>query len=134
MGTVESGVEFVMFLERPTGFSINFDPDTDVALYPNNLLGDYLKRRTLGYIKKIPIGTHKGLYDLGVLSFVIGEHLRRPWLTKVEPSILLSQSPHTLQSTAGPTNLSVVHEVDVAAMKKDFWDTLNGRPTPLPPQ
>lgn len=134
MGSVESGVEFVMFLERPTGFSINFDPDTDVALYPNNPLGDYLKRRTLGYIKKIPIGTHKGLYDLGVLSFVIGEHLRRPWLTKVEPSILLSQSPHTLQSTAGPTNLSVVHEVDVAAMKKDFWDTLNGRPTPLPPK
>jgi hypothetical protein len=134
MGTVESGVEFVMFLERPTGFSINFNPDTDVALYPNNPLGDYLKTRTLGYIKRIPVGTHKGLYDLGVLSFVIGEHLRRPWLTKVEPSILLSQSPYALRSTAGPTNLRIVHEVDVAAMKKDFWSTLNGRPTPLPPQ
>jgi hypothetical protein len=124
----------VMFLERPTGFSINFNPDTDVALYPNNPLGDYLKTRTLGYIKRIPVGTHKGLYDLGVLSFVIGEHLRRPWLTKVEPSILLSQSPYALRSTAGPTNLHIVHEVDVAAMKKDFWNTLNGRPTPLPPQ
>jgi hypothetical protein len=74
MGTVESGIEFVMFLERPTGFSINFDPDTDVALYPSNPLGDYLKTRTLNYVNnpnRVPPGTFKGMYDLGVLSYII---------------------------------------------------------------
>jgi len=136
MGTVESGIEFVMFLERPTGFSINLDPATDVALYPNNPLGDYLKMRTLNYVNnpnRVPVGTYKGMYDVGVLSYVISEHLRIPWIRRVEPSILLSQSPYRPQSTTGSTNLDVVHEIDVPAMKKDFWDTLNGRPTSLPP-
>jgi hypothetical protein len=73
------------------------------------------------------------MYDLGVISYVISEHLRRPWIRRVEPSTLLSQSPYRLQSTTEPTNLNVVYEIDVAAMKKDFWDTLNGRPTSLPP-
>jgi len=135
--TAESGTEFVMFLERPTGFSINFDPDTDVALYPSNPLGDYLKTRTLNYVNnpnRVPPGTHKGLYDLGVLSYVIGEHLGRPWIKTVTPSILHPQSPFRPERTTGPTNLTVVHEIDVAAMKKDFWDTLNGRPTSLPPK
>jgi hypothetical protein len=48
--TYKSGIEFVMFLERPTGFSINFDPNTDVSLYPGNPLGDYLKTITTDYI------------------------------------------------------------------------------------
>jgi hypothetical protein len=134
--TAESDTEFVMFLERPTGFSINFDPATDVALYPNNPLGDYLKTRTLNYVnnpKRVPPGTFKGMYDLGVLAYVISEHLNKPWIRRVEPSLLLPQSPYRPQSTTGPTNLDVVHEIDVAAIKKDFWDTLNGKPTALPP-
>jgi PKD repeat protein len=137
MCTVESGTEFVMFLERPTGFSINFDPDTDVALYPDNPLGDYLKMRTLHYVnssESVPPGTFKGMYDLGVLSYVISEHLNKPWIMKVTPSILLPHSPYKPQSTTGSTNLAVVHEINVAAVKKDFWDTMNGNPTPLPPK
>lgn len=125
-----------MFLERPTGFSINFDPDTDVALYPSNPLGDYLKMRTLNYVNnpdRVPPGTFKGMYDLGVLSYVISEHLNKPWITKVTPSILLSESPYKPQSTTGSTFLDVVHEINVPAVKKDFWDTLNGNATPLPP-
>jgi hypothetical protein len=135
--TYMSGIEFVMFLERPTGFSINFDPDTDVALYPSNPLGDYLKTRTLNYVNnpnRVPPGTFKGMYDLGVLSYVISEHLNKPWIKTVTPSILLSDAPYEPQSTTGSTNLDVVHEIDVPAIKKDFWDTLNGKPTPLPPK
>ncbi len=137
--TYMSGIEFVMFLERPTGKSLTFDPETDFSLYPANPLGDYLKARTKHYIdnkhkptKDFPM---KAMYDIGVLSVVIGNHLGKPWLTKVEPSILDPdrEKGHRHQPTAGPTNLSIVHEVAVAAMKKDFWDTLNGKPTALPP-
>jgi hypothetical protein len=63
------------------------------------------------------------MYDLGVLSYVISEHLRKPWIRRVEPSILLPQSPYRLQSTKESTNLNVVHEIDHEAIKKDFWDT-----------
>jgi hypothetical protein len=135
--TVEIGTEFVMFLERPTGVSIAFDEATDYDLYPSNPLGDYLKRMTTNYINRWrgePRATPKGMYDLGVLSYVIGEHLGRPWLTRVEPSILHPQSPFKPERTTGPTNLDVVHEIDVPAMKKNFWDTLNGKPTALPPK
>jgi hypothetical protein len=73
-------------------------------------------------------GAKQPLRSVGIAS----EHLRRPWIWRVQPSTLLSQSPYRLQSTTEPTNLRVVHEIDVAAMKEDFWDTLNGRPTSLP--
>jgi len=69
-----------------------------------------------------------------VLSYVIAKHLEKPWLTRVEPSILHPQSPFRPERTTGPTNLDVVHEIDVPAMKKNFWDTLNGKPTALPPK
>ena len=77
----------------------------------------------------------KAMYDIGVLSFVIGNHLEKPWVTKVEPSILDPdrEKGHRHQPTTDPSNLRIVHEVNVQAMKKDFWDTLNGKPTALPP-
>jgi inosine-uridine nucleoside N-ribohydrolase len=136
--TYKSGIEFVMFLERPTGKSITFDEKTDYSLYAGNPLGDYLKKRTEEYIdnKFEPTEDYplKAMYDMGVVSLVIGTHLGRPWLTRVEPSILLSDEFFTHQPTTQPTNLTLVHEVNAAAMKKDFWDTLNGRPTSLPPK
>jgi hypothetical protein len=135
--TYKSGIDFVMFLERPAGFSINFDPETDVALYPRNPLGDYLLTITTNYIDRwkgtARVEPHKGMYDLGVLSFVIGEHLGKPWVRKVEPSILQPQFPFRPGHATGHTNLYIVHEVDHAAMKMDFFYTLNGKPTALPP-
>jgi hypothetical protein len=136
--TYKSGIEFVMFLERPTGKSITFDENMDYSLYPSNPLGDYLKMRTKNYIdnKFEPTEDYplKAMYDMGVISLVIGNHLGRPWLTRVEPSILLSDEFFTHQPTAKPTNLKIVHEVNAAAMKKDFWETLDGNPTALPPK
>jgi hypothetical protein len=43
-----------------------------------------------------------------------------------------SSRMRAMPSSRLPGALSIVHEVDHAAMKKDFWDTLNGRSTPLP--
>jgi hypothetical protein len=75
-------------------------------------------------------GAKQPLRNVGLTS----EHLRRPWVRRVLPSIMLPGWPYRHESTTEPTNLKVVHEIDAAAMKKDFWDTLNGRPTSLPPK
>jgi len=134
--TFKSGIEFVMFLEYPTGASIMFDPETDYPLYPSNPLGDYLKVSMTDYFKRdyMENRPRKELFDLGVLSLVIGKHLEKPWLTRVEPSILLNREQgYEYRSTTGPTNLDIVWAVDHEAMAKDFFDTLNGKPTALPP-
>jgi hypothetical protein len=125
--TVQSGIEFLMILENPTGSSFKFDKRVEGHLYPDNPLGDYLKR--------ITPAREKNLYDITVLSMVIGRHVGKHWLTKVEPSILLNREQgYEYRSTTEPTNLHIVWAVDGEAMKKDFFDTLNGRPTSLPPK
>ena len=125
--TVQSGIEFLMMLENPTGSSFKFDKTVEGHLYPDNPLGDYLR--------KITPARPKNLYDITVLSMVIGSHVGEHWLTKVEPSILLDREQgYEYRTTTEPTNLHIVWAVDGEAMKKDFFDTLNGRPTPLPPK
>jgi hypothetical protein len=126
-----------MFLEYPAGASILFDPQTDYPLYPSNPLGDYLKAIMTDYFKRDYMANRprKELFDMGVLSLVIGKHLERPWLKRVEPSILLNREQgYEYGSTTEPTNLDIVWAVDHEAMAKDFFDTLNGKPTPLPPK
>jgi len=124
--TVQSGIEFLMILEHPTGSSFKFDKTVEDHLYPNNPLGDYLR--------KITPARPKNLYDITVLSMIIGRHLEKQWLTKVEPSILLRREQgYEYRSTTEPTNLHIVWAVDGEAMKKDFFNTLNGNPTALPP-
>ena len=124
--TVQSGIEFLMILEHPTGSSFKFDKTVEGHLYPDNPLGDYLE--------KITPARPKNLYDITVLSMVIGRHVGENWLKKVEPSIILDREKgYEYRSTTEPTNLHIVWAVDGDAMKKDFFDTLNGKPTPLPP-
>jgi hypothetical protein len=124
--TVQSGIEFLMILEHPTGSSFKFDKTVDGHLYPNNPLGDYLR--------KITPARPKNLYDITVLSMIIGRHLGKQWLTRVEPSILLDRDQgYEYRSTTEPTNLHIVWAVDGEAMKNDFFNTLNGRPTALAP-
>jgi hypothetical protein len=124
--TVQSGIEFLMILEHPTGSSFKFDKTVEGHLYPDNPLGDYLR--------KITPARPKNLYDITVLSMIIGGHLGEHWLTRVEPSILLGRDQgYEYRLTTEPTNLHIVWAVDGEAMKKDFFNTLNGKPTALPP-
>jgi hypothetical protein len=52
---------------------------------------------------------------------VIGNHLEKPWLTLVEPSVVLGLDEQ------------IIRDIDQDAMKADFFNTLNGKPTALPP-
>jgi hypothetical protein len=37
------------------------------------------------------------------------------------------------QQVDAPTTVHIIRDIDQEAMKADFFDTLNGRPTALPP-
>ncbi len=125
--TGQGDVEFWIILENPTGASITMDKRVESHLYPKNRLGKYLEA--------ITPNREKALFDVATISMVIGNHLGKPWLTLVEPSVVLGpDQQYRWKKVDSPTNVYIIREIDHAAMKKDFFDTLNGKPTPLPPK
>ncbi len=121
-----SGIEFWALLESPTGASLRFDKRIEGDLYPNNVLGDYLKKITPPH--------NKSLFDVATIAMVIGERGNKGWLTRVEPSTILGPEKHYFWATpAGPTNLRVIRDIDEEAMKANFFKVLNRstqRPNP----
>jgi inosine-uridine nucleoside N-ribohydrolase len=134
--TAQSGLDFWVLLENPTGSSILFNQPDDYSLYPDIPLGDYLRNDMRSYFEeKIPGRKSKALYDLATVSIVIGNYLGNPWLTSVEPSQLLGpDQEYRWKKVDGPTNVYVIRDVDEEAMKTDFFKTLNGSPSALPPK
>jgi hypothetical protein len=125
--TSQSDVDFWIILEHPTGASIIMDKRFESGLYPNNRLGDYLKA--------ITPARQKALFDVATISMVIGNHLGQPWLKLVEPSAVFGpDQQYRWKKVDSPTNVYIVRTIDAEAMKKDFFDTLNGKPTALPPK
>jgi hypothetical protein len=65
---------------------------------------------------------------------VIGNHLEKPWLTLVEPSVVLGlDEQYRWKQVDSPTTVQIIRDIDQDAMKADFFNTLNGKPTALPP-
>ena len=126
----QSGVEFWIILENPTGASFALDKRTELGLYPDNKLGDYLVAVSNIYSTQ----PTKALYDVTAISVVIANHLGLDWLTLVEPSAVLGPDrEYRWQKVDQPTNVYIIREIDHEAMKKDFFNTLNGNPSSLPP-
>jgi inosine-uridine nucleoside N-ribohydrolase len=124
--TGQSGVEFWVILENPTGASITMDKRVESDLYPDNPLGRYLEA--------ITPARRKALYDLTTISMVIGNHLGKHWLTRVEPSVILGpDQAYRWKKVDSPANVHIIRDIDQEAMKADFFNTLNGKPTALPP-
>ena len=96
-------------------------------LYPNNKLGEYLKA--------ITPARQKALFDIATISMVIGNHLEKPWLKSMEPSVVLGpEQQYRWKKVDSPANVFIIWEIDAKAMKADFFNTLNGKPTALPPK
>jgi hypothetical protein len=122
----QSDVDLWIILENPTGASITMDKRVESGLYPDNRLGEYLEAITPAH--------EKALFDVATISMVIGNHLEKPWLTLVEPSAVLGpDQEYRWQKVESPTNVYIIRTIDAEAMKVDFFDTLNGKPTALPP-
>jgi len=124
--TGQSGVEFWIIPARPTGVSLLFDKRFESDLYPDNPLGQYLEA--------ITPAREKALFDVATISMVIGNHLGKHWLTRVEPSVILGpDQAYRWKKVDSPANVHIIRDIDQEAMKADFFNTLNGKPTALPP-
>jgi hypothetical protein len=124
--TAQSGIDFLIILENPTGASITMDKRAESNLYPDNRLGQYLEAITPAH--------EKALFDMATVSMVIGNHLEKPWLTLVEPSVVLGlDEQYRWKQVDSPTTVQIIRDIDQDAMKADFLNTLNGKPTALPP-
>jgi len=125
--TAQSGVEFWIILERPTGDSLRMDKRLESDLYPRNSLGGYLKAITPDY--------SKSLFDVTTVAMVIGKHLGKDCLTVVEPSVVLGpDQDDRWKKVESPTNGFIVRDIDEQAMKADCFNTLNGKLSALPPK
>jgi len=143
--TGQNGVEFWIIPARPTGVSLLFDKRFESDLYPDNPLGEYLK--------EITPAIAKALLDLTTISMVISNHVAkiqteaeisrpaplpwhgRHWLKYVAVSEILGpDQDYRFREVKSPTNVRIIHDVNEEAMKADFFNTLNGKPTDLPPK
>ena len=121
--TGQSGVEFWIIWEP---LSVKVHKRVESHIYPDNPLGRYL-------VAIMP-ASNKALMDQTTIHMVIGNHLGKHWLTLVEPSVVLGpDQEYRWKKVDSPTNVHFVRDIDEEAMKVDFINTLNGKPTALPP-
>jgi len=119
----ESGIETWIILENPTSGRLRIDKRTESNLYPKDQLGAYL-------LQIIPAES-KSLFDVTTLSMVIADHLKLPWITNFEPVTVAGPAGKYRWEKSESSSVRLVRTIDHEAMKQDFFETLNGRPTPL---
>jgi hypothetical protein len=87
-----------------------------------------------GYLEAITPAERRSFFDVTTISMVIGNYLGKHWLTLVEPSVVLGpDQKYRWKKVNSPANVHIIRDIDEEAMKVDFFNTLNGKPTPLPP-
>ncbi len=120
-----------VILERPPGASLTVDTRHEQDLYPDNPLGRYLR----GLVHPIVLRREraKSLYDVTAVATVIALARRLPWLVRVEPAELGGPDEKYRWKRAANRSapLRLILDIDEDAMKRDFFNTLAGRPTRL---
>ncbi|MFO7897916.1 MAG: PKD domain-containing protein [Planctomycetota bacterium] len=129
-------------LPGPVAESVGVNKTQDAALYPHNKLGRYL----LKTLPDIPPDKRQPLYDPTVIAAVIAFHNKFGWVhpgTPIEvgpPNPKPKDPEHPEETTPEPfafrpteekTPLRLIPRIDAAAVKRDLFHTLNGKPTPL---
>jgi len=119
----QSGVE-TWIMPAPVGGRIRMDVRKEPQLYPDNPLGRYLK--------KIVPRRNKAIFDPSCLAAIISLRLGLGWLKEVEPVTVAGPTGgYRWSKTEEPTNVRVIRQINQEAMKRDLFDTLNGKPTRL---
>ncbi|MFW6163000.1 MAG: hypothetical protein ACODAJ_09540, partial [Planctomycetota bacterium] len=118
-----SGVE-TWILPAPVGGRIRMDVRQEADLYADNPLGRYLR--------KIVPRRNKAIYDPSCLAAILSLRLGLGWLKEVEPvTVGGPDKGYRWTKTDEPTPVRVIRQVDQAAMKRDLFDTLKGKPRRL---
>ena len=118
-----SGVE-TWIMPAPVGARVRIDKRTDAAMYAENPLGRYL-------LKIVP-ARNKPLFDPSCLSAIISERLGLGWVKQTEPVTVAGPAEGYRWTKAdAPTTVRVIRQIDQEAMKRDIFNTMKGKATPL---
>ena len=111
-------------MPAPVGARVRIDKRSEQEWYADHALGRYLE--------KITPATNKALYDPAVLGAIIDIYESRNWVKEVE-SVTVNglEDGYRWHKTEGESPVKVIREIDQGAIKKDIFDTLKGKPTPL---
>ncbi len=116
----QSGVP-TWIMPAPVGARVRIDKRIEATLYPDNPLGHYLR--------EIVPARDKALYDPACLAAIISLRLHLDWIRRTEPVVVGGIEQHfRWHKTDRSTSVRVIRDIDQAAMKKDIFDTLNGKP------
>jgi acetyl esterase/lipase len=119
----QSGVE-CWIMPAPVGARVRIDKRTESALYPDHPLGRYLEEITPAH--------NKPLFDPATISAIIDMHIQAGWVKEAEDvTVGGPEDGFRWRRSDGPTNVKIIREIDQAAMKRDIFDTLKGKPQRL---
>jgi hypothetical protein len=107
-------------MPAPVGGRIRMDVRKEADLYPANALGSYLER--------IVPKHSKSLYDPACLAAILSMRLGLGWVKETEfVTVGGPDAGYRWTRSATPTHVRVIRQIDQAAMKRDIFDTLNGK-------
>lgn len=113
-------------MPAPVSGRIRMDKRAEGDLYPATPLGRYLR--------EITPDRSKSLYDPSCLAAVIAFHQGLDWVQQTDPVAVGGPDvDYRWTVLEGASKVRVVREIDVLAMKRDIFDTLNGKPRRLRP-
>jgi len=112
-------------MPAPVGGRIKMDKREESGLYPGNPLGRYLEKITPAH--------NKSLYDPSCLAAIISMRLGLGWVREVEPVAIGGPEKDYRWTGVSREKMDarVIRQIDQEAMKREIFDTLNGKPRPL---
>ncbi|MDI6451731.1 PKD domain-containing protein [Anaerobaca lacustris] len=118
----QSGIEFLLMLE-PTGIQLRWDKRDERSRYPDTPLGNYLYN--IGWNR------HGGYYDPTALAAIISIHADEDWFGDLQTVTLRDRYQNYGWASAEASNIRLIRSIDASAIKEDWFETINGRPTKL---
>ncbi|MBN1420860.1 MAG: PKD domain-containing protein [Planctomycetes bacterium] len=118
-----SGLE-VWIMPAPVGARVAIDKRTEGHLYAEHPLGQYLRQ--------IVPARPKPLFDPSCLSAVISLRLDLGWIEEVERvTVGGPDAGYAWTRSDAPDAVRVIRRIDQRAMRRDLFDTMDGKPTRL---
>ena len=118
-----SGIE-TWIMPAPVGARVRVDKRTEPDVYAKHPLGQYL-------LKIVP-ARDKPLFDASCLSAILSLRLGTGWVRQSEfVTVSGGESGYRWSRSAKPTSVRVIRQIDPGAMKRDLFETIQGRATRL---
>jgi inosine-uridine nucleoside N-ribohydrolase len=118
-----SGVE-TWIIPDHAAEAVTVRAETEAKRYPDDFLGRRLWKALPGGDEPQP------LYDPAAMALVISRHAGLSWVKRWE-RVTVAEDTMEWAPAKGASSVRLVREIDAAAVKRDLFRTLAGKPAPL---